>query len=114
MLVFRCISLLVVVVCSFDEPVDDTDPLRLVGQNKMGVTYDLFVSNDLAYVSNNDGVTILDISDRTNPKEAGRIKTSGWFRNRTGSARMCRSGASISPTGNATRPWSPIPPASSM
>ncbi len=44
-----------------------------VGVYDFGVAYDIVYSDDVAYVSGNDGVDIFDITDRTSPDKLTRI-----------------------------------------
>ncbi|MBN2380823.1 hypothetical protein JXM67_13575 [candidate division WOR-3 bacterium] len=55
------------------------DQLCRIGRVKIGVAYDVFVHDDYAYVSNNDGVVVIDISDRTKPRKVALIDTDGAF-----------------------------------
>jgi len=47
--------------------------LRYVGQGKVGVAYDVHVKDGFAYVTNNRGVVIFDVSQPENLKETGKI-----------------------------------------
>ena len=50
-----------------------TSPLE-VGQLDLGAAYDVFVENGTAYVSNNEGVAILDVRDLQEPREVFTIQ----------------------------------------
>jgi hypothetical protein len=54
---------------------ETSQSLDEVGSYRIEPAYDLQVSGSYAYVSGNDGVTILDIRDLRHPKRAGHIKT---------------------------------------
>lgn len=45
-----------------------------VGVYDFGVAYDIVYSDDIAYVSGNDGVDVFDVSDRMNPVKLTRIR----------------------------------------
>jgi hypothetical protein len=47
--------------------------LNLVGSLNTGITYDVHVDGNIAYLTNNQGVDILDISDISNPKKISTI-----------------------------------------
>jgi len=49
-----------------------TSPLE-ISKLDLGAAYDVFVRGETAYVSNNNGVAILDISDINHPRRIGRI-----------------------------------------
>lgn len=51
----------------------DNEFLRYVGQGKVGVAYDVRVQDGFAYVTNNDGVVIFDVSQPENVKGIGKI-----------------------------------------
>ena len=48
--------------------------LNLVGRLNTGITYDVHVEDDTAYITNNQGVDILDISDISNPRKTSTIR----------------------------------------
>jgi hypothetical protein len=52
-----------------------TSPLE-IGQLSLGAAYDVFVNGGTAFVSNNDGVAILDIIDIRNPRRVATIQES--------------------------------------
>jgi hypothetical protein len=52
-----------------------TSPLE-ISQLSLGAAYDVFVRGGTAYVSNNQGIAVLDISDLGNPRRAGLISES--------------------------------------
>jgi hypothetical protein len=56
-----------------------TSPLE-IGQLSLGAAYDVFVEGETAYVSNNEGIAILDIADIENPKRVGKVQeaSAGW------------------------------------
>jgi len=45
-------------------------------QPVLNVGYDIFVQGEYAYITNNDGTKIIDVSDPENPRKAGMITTS--------------------------------------
>jgi len=51
----------------------DNEFLRYVGHEKVGAAYDVRVQDGFAYVTNNDGVVIFDVSQPENVKEIGKI-----------------------------------------
>lgn len=51
----------------------DNEFLRYVGQGKVGAAYDVHVQDGFAYVTNNDGVVIFDVSQPENLKKIGKI-----------------------------------------
>ncbi|MDH5744261.1 MAG: hypothetical protein OEZ52_11995 [Candidatus Aminicenantes bacterium] len=51
----------------------DNEFLRYVGQGKVGAAYDVRVQDGFAYVTNNDGVVIFDVSQPENLKKIGKI-----------------------------------------
>ena len=60
-----------VVACSSSP----TSPLE-VSQVSLGAAYDVFVRGGTAYVSNNEGIAVLDLSDIRNPRRTGQISES--------------------------------------
>jgi hypothetical protein len=48
--------------------------LNLVGRLNTGITYDVHVDGDHAYLTNNQGVDVLDISDISNPRKIFTIR----------------------------------------
>jgi len=48
--------------------------LNLVGRLNTGITYDVHVEGNNAYLTNNQGVDILDISDISNPRKISTIR----------------------------------------
>ena len=55
----------------------DNEFLRYVGRGKVGVAYDVRVHNDFAYVANNQGVVIFDVSAPENLRKVGNIDIGG-------------------------------------
>lgn len=51
----------------------DNEFLRYAGQGKVGAAYDVRVQDGFAYVTNNDGVVIFDVSQPENLKKIGKI-----------------------------------------
>jgi hypothetical protein len=57
------------------------DSIILVGSwNPLSYAKDVFVKEDYAYISDGQGLTILDISDRTNPQFISSYDTSNLIR----------------------------------
>jgi len=48
--------------------------LNLVGRLNTGITYDVHVEDDTAYITNNQGVDILDISEISDPRKISTIR----------------------------------------
>lgn len=48
-------------------------PVQKVGSLDTGTAYRVFIQEDTAFVSTNDGVVLVDIQDRNHPKEISRI-----------------------------------------
>ena len=68
---WRTLSLLLIttsIACSSSP----TSPLE-ISQLSLGAAYDVFVEGGMAYVSNNQGIAVLDISDIRNPRRVGLI-----------------------------------------
>ena len=59
--------------CSLQYKSTDNEYLRYVGRGKVGVAYDVRVHNGFAYVTNNNGVVIFDVSQPENLREVGQI-----------------------------------------
>lgn len=51
--------------------------INQVGVYDFGVAYDIVYSDDVAYVSGNDGVEVIDVSDRSNPIRLTSIGNTG-------------------------------------
>jgi hypothetical protein len=47
--------------------------LSRVSTSKAGVAYDVYVEDGYAYITNNDGVVIFDVSEPDNPQKVGKI-----------------------------------------
>ena len=52
-----------------------TSPLE-IGQLSLGAAYGVFVTGETAFVSNNEGVVIIDIADARNPQRISTIQES--------------------------------------
>lgn len=63
-------SIILVVACSTLEP----SGLRKMGSLNTGTSYHVFVQGDTAYVANNGGVAIVDISRRDRPRKTATIE----------------------------------------
>ena len=69
-----------IVFTLFTVPVVQGLEIAQVGVYDFGVAYDIVYSDDVAYVSGNDGVDVFDVSDRTSPEKLTRIDdTDGTF-----------------------------------
>ena len=52
----------------------DSGTLKQVGCLDFGVAYDVWVEEEIAYVTGNKGVRIIDVQDPESPKELGQIR----------------------------------------
>jgi hypothetical protein len=63
--------------CSAQYENTNNEFLRYVGRGKIGVAYDVCVHNGFAYVTNNQGVVIFDVSEPEDMREVGKIDIGG-------------------------------------
>jgi hypothetical protein len=49
-------------------------PLRRIGRVKVGVAYGVALEGDFAYVTNNDGVVLVDVSDPAEPRRTAMLE----------------------------------------
>ena len=53
--------------------------LRKIGASRSGVGYDVQVQGGYAYLTDNDGLTVLDLQNPTRPRKVGRLRTGTSF-----------------------------------
>ena len=68
------ITVLLLIGCSDDlvQP-EESGSLKLISTTGGGLAYSVFVEDNLAFITNNDGLLIFNITDRNSPKNIGSI-----------------------------------------